>query len=134
MILNTIRRSTHSLLRALPKGPGFTSEALAVGLVTAPLLIFYFSPNLAIAALGTILFLLAAWWRLDLGLLAVIVAAPFYRSPKELDLSLMGLLMGRSSPVVAVSLVEYALLVCALAWLLRQAVAPEDEASREDPR
>src|SRR3972149_8556677 len=112
MILTPTRRSTHSLLRALPKGPGFTSEALALGLVAAALLIFYFSPNLAIAALGTILFLLAAWWRLDLGLLAVIVAAPFYRFPKELDLSLVERLLGRSSPMVALSLVEYALLVC----------------------
>ena len=111
------------LVQALPQGTGIKDEALAYALVAAPVLLYYVSPNLILAALWTVVFLFVAWWRLDLGLLTVLMTAPFYRFPKELDLSFGADLLGRSLPL-DISLAEYALWVSVVAWFLRRVVPP----------
>ncbi|MBI2886688.1 MAG: O-antigen ligase family protein [Chloroflexi bacterium] len=113
------------LLALLPQGDGARQGGLAVGLVAAPALLYYLSPNLLLAFFWTAVFLFMAWWRLDLGLLVVLLSAPFYRFPKALDLAFLTTPLGRTVPL-DISLAEYALWVCAVAWCLRRlAPAPE---------
>ena len=98
-------------------------EASRIALVGASLLGYYVCPNMALAAIATAALLYLVWQRLDLGLIAVLVTAPFYRFPKSLDLSMFTAPLGRSA-ALEVSLAEYVLTVCAVAWVIRLVKQP----------
>src|SRR3990172_422393 len=70
------------------------------------LLAYYLSPNPALTILGAVGFTAVAYLRLNLALLFVLLAAPFYRFPK-------------SYGTLEFSLVEFAVLSCFAAWVIR---------------
>ncbi|TAK30224.1 MAG: hypothetical protein EPO21_19675 [Chloroflexota bacterium] len=70
------------------------------------LLAYYLSPHPALAVLGAAGFTALAYLRLDLALLFVLFAAPFYRFPKTFG-------------TLEFSLVELAVLGCFAAWVFR---------------
>src|SRR5688500_13013402 len=98
-------------------------EAVAIAGIAVAALAYYVSPNLPLAALASGVLLYLIWRRLDLGLMFVLVTAPFYRFPKALDMGTLGKLAGREQPL-EISLAEYALLLCVAAWLFRHAFLP----------
>lgn len=101
-----------AIAQRLHAGGGPTQEILVAALLAAPLLLYYFSLNPLVSVVASCIFVMLAWWRLDVALLSVIVTAPFYRFPKSLEIP--GL-----QQTFDISLAEYALGVCLLAWLLR---------------
>lgn len=70
------------------------------------LLAYYLSPHPALIVLGAVGFTVLACLRLDLALLFVLFAAPFYRYPKAYG-------------TLEFSLVEFAVLSCFAAWAIR---------------
>lgn len=105
-------------------------EGLAMALMGAAVLGYYLSPNLLLAPLASLAFLFLVWRRLDLGLLVVLLTMPFYRFPKILELGPLGQLAGRERSL-EVSLAEYALLICVIAWLARRAYPPPESSPAE---
>lgn len=101
-----------AIAQRLPHPGSPTQELLAAALLAAPLLLYYFSLNLLVSAAASCIFVILAWWRLDMALLTVIITAPFYRFPKTLTIP--GI-----TQTFDISLAEYALGVCLIAWLLR---------------
>lgn len=84
------------------------------GALLVLLVLAYYAAPWWLAGVLTLGLVAAAWRRLDLALLLPVLAAPTYRAPKAFDLALAG----RSVPF-EVSLPEYCVLVCAVAWALR---------------
>ena len=117
----------------LPQDRGLSQEALAAALIGAALFLYYVSPNFFLAGVATCFLVAAAWWRLDMALLTVALTAPFYRFPKSLDLPFLTQTLDRAA-ALEVSLAEYALGVCVLAWAIRSVVSsPEKEAAAAVP-
>ncbi len=101
-----------AIAQRLPRAGSLTQELLAAAALAAPVLVYYFSLDLLVSVAASCIFVMLAWWRLDMALLTVIVTAPFYRFPKSLEIP--GI-----TQTFDISLAEYALGVCLLAWLLR---------------
>jgi hypothetical protein len=83
------------------------------------LLAYYWAPQVWLWSAAATVFTILAWYRLDLALLAVMVAAPLYRFPKAFDPALLGL--ARAEPL-RFSVAEFAILACGLVWFLRYLV------------
>ena len=108
--------------------PALRGQALAGAVVAAVTLAFYWSPLLPLTVLLGAALLYLFWQRLDLGLLVVLVSAPFYRFPKLYDQGGLGALLGREG-ALEVSLAESALILCLLAWGLRRFFPPRHRRS-----
>lgn len=99
-------------MRQVPRA-GFSLlplPALALAALT-----FYLSPGLALPVLAAAAFVALAWWRLDLALLSIPITAPLFRFPKTLE---AGGVLGRDA-ALEISMVEFALCACVIAWALR---------------
>ena len=70
----------------LPRGGSVRQEATLITLLAAAVALYYYGQDTLLWAAGAAAALALIWWRLDLGLQAVLLAAPFFRFPKTLDL------------------------------------------------
>ncbi len=96
------------------------------GAVLVLLLAAYYVTPWWLALPLTVGFVAACWWRLDLALLLAPITAPAFRAPRAFDAALFG-----RTTAFEVSLAEYCLLACAVAWALRWVRWP---AGGEPPR
>lgn len=79
-------------------------DLLTFAALAAAVALLYFPDWLPLAALGGLLFLALAWYRLDLALIFVLLSAPFYRFPRSI---------GPAQFTVS----EMLIVACFLAWL-----------------
>ncbi len=100
--------------------PGWEGD-LRPGAVLVLLLAAYYVAPWWLALPLALGFVAASWWRLDLALLLAPITAPAFRAPKVFDAALFG-----RATVFEVSVAEYCLLACAVAWVLRWVWQPSD--------
>lgn len=98
--------------------------AAGAGCLVAGIVLYYVAP-LPLAVAGAALFLLGAWLRLDLALTVVILTCPFYLPVAANPLP------DKEIGSLHFPLVEFAILACTLAWLVRVVYPP---ARGERPR
>ena len=68
----------------LPRGGSVRQEATLITLLAAAVALYYYGQDTLLWAAGAAAALALIWWRLDLGLQAVLLAAPFFRFPQDL--------------------------------------------------